>query len=71
MVYVWTVNEPEVHGTCDSAWISYVNRGSMADATHAKRDMTWLESAFLLKDGGVWRIHFFQSVAVPPAPKPE
>src|ERR1700722_12318646 len=26
--YVWTVTEPEVHVTCDTAWISYVNRGS-------------------------------------------
>src|ERR1041385_2275114 len=45
-VYVWTVNEPEVHLSGDTAWITYVNRGSIKDASGTK-DVTWLESAVL------------------------
>ena len=63
-VYVWTVNEPEVHIAGDIAWLTYVNRGSVTDAS-GKKDLSWLESAVLRKDKGVWRIHFFHSTRVP------
>jgi ketosteroid isomerase-like protein len=63
-VYVWTVNEPEVHISGDVAWITYVNRGSIKDASGTK-DMTWLESAVLHKKAGIWRIHFFHSTRAP------
>ena len=63
-VYVWTVNDPEVRISGDIAWITYVNRGSMKDASGTK-DVTWLESAVLQKEKGVWRIHFFHSTRVP------
>lgn len=63
-VYVWTVNDPEVHVQGDIAWITYVNKGSIKDATGTK-DVTWLESAVLQKKEGVWRIHFFHSTRVP------
>jgi ketosteroid isomerase-like protein len=63
-VYVWTVNEPEVHISADTAWITYVNRGSIKDASGIK-DVTWLESAVLQKEKGIWRIHFFHSTRVP------
>jgi ketosteroid isomerase-like protein len=63
-VYVWTVNEPEVHISGETAWITYVNRGSVKDASGTK-EVTWLESAVLQKDKGVWRIHFFHSTRVP------
>ena len=63
-VYVWTVNEPEVHISGDIAWITYVNRGSIKDASGTK-DVTWLESAVLQKEKGTWRIHFFHSTRVP------
>src|SRR6202008_2203423 len=43
-VYVWTVNEPEVHIDGSMAWITYVNRGSIKDKSGTK-DVTWLESA--------------------------
>jgi ketosteroid isomerase-like protein len=59
-VYVWTVNEPEVHISGDMAWITYVNHGSIKDASGTK-DVTWLESAVLGKEKGLWRIHFFHS----------
>jgi ketosteroid isomerase-like protein len=63
-VYVWTVNEPEVHISGDTAWITYVNRGSIKDASGTK-EVTWLESAVLQQEKGVWRIKFFHSTRVP------
>ncbi|MEY2483867.1 MAG: hypothetical protein QOK24_2395 [Verrucomicrobiota bacterium] len=63
-VYVWTVNEPEIHIAADIAWITYVNRGSIKDASGTK-EVTWLESAVLQKEKGIWRIRFFHSTRVP------
>lgn len=63
-VYVWRVAEPEVHVHADTALITYVNRGSVQDAS-GRRDVTWLESAFLRKDEGRWRIQFLHSTRVP------
>jgi hypothetical protein len=66
-VYVWTVTKPDVHFSCDTAWIAYVNEGSVGDAAHAD-PMTWLESANLAYTQGKWRITFFHSTRVPPKP---
>jgi ketosteroid isomerase-like protein len=63
-VHVWTVNEPEVHISGDTAWITYVNRGSIKNESGTK-DLTWLESAVLQKEKGIWRIHFFHSMRAP------
>lgn len=63
-VFVWRVTEPEVHVDGKTAWITYVNRGSVQDSSGTK-DVTWLESAVLRKQGGRWRIHFFHSTRVP------
>jgi len=63
-VYVWTVNEPEVRISGDIAWITYVNRGSIKDASGTK-EVTWLESAVLQKEKGMWRINFFHSTRAP------
>jgi ketosteroid isomerase-like protein len=62
-VYVWTVNEPEVHISGDTAWLTYVNRGSIKD-TSGTKDATWLESAVLQKEKCIWRIKFFHSTRV-------
>lgn len=62
-VFVWTVNEPDVHVNGDEAWIAYVNRGSVG-----AQPVTWLESAMLRFEGGRWRIAFFHSTRVPAAP---
>jgi Domain of unknown function (DUF4440) len=62
--YRWKVTEPEVHINRDMAWITYVNQGSMQDATGSK-DMTWLESAVLQKKNSGWRIQFLHSTRVP------
>ncbi len=66
--FVWNVTQPDVHVHCHEAWIAFVNSGSVTlpgatEATPTK----WLESADLEKQGGVWKIVFFQSTRVPPA----
>src|SRR5215216_4571935 len=43
-VYVWTVNEPEVHIDGGMAWVTYINRGSIKGASETK-NVSWLESA--------------------------
>jgi hypothetical protein len=65
-IYVWSVNDPEVHITCDWAWITYTNRGSVGDASGTK-PMSWLESAVLHYQGQRWQIQFLHSTrAAPP-----
>lgn len=63
-IYTWTVNEPQVRIGGDMAWVTYVNRGSIKDATETK-NVSWLESMVLRKDQGRWRIQFLHSTRVP------
>jgi ketosteroid isomerase-like protein len=63
-VYVWTVNDPEVHIDGSMAWVTYINRGSINDAAETK-NVSWLESAILRKEEGNWRIQFFHSTRMP------
>src|ERR1700704_2969348 len=46
--YEWNVTEPDVHISGDTAWIAYVNEGSITDASGTVKQK-WLESAFLQK----------------------
>ena len=64
-VYEWSVTEPEVHVDCDTAWVTYVNHGWIKDTAGTKTDMTWLESAVMVRDGGAWRVRFIHSTRVP------
>jgi ketosteroid isomerase-like protein len=64
--YEWNLTQPDVHISGDTAWIAYVNQGSISDAS-STMDQTWLESAFLQKQGGVWKIVFMHSTRVPRA----
>lgn len=66
-VYSWSVNEPEVHISGNLAWITYVNRGSITNQSGTQQ-LSWLESAILVKDSGHWRVRFFHSTRVPPPP---
>jgi ketosteroid isomerase-like protein len=59
-VYIWRVTKPEVKIEGNIAWITYVNEGSLKDASETK-NLTWLESAVLRKENGGWRIKFFHS----------
>lgn len=63
-VFVWKVTDPEVHIDGNTAWITYVNIGSIQDKSGTK-NLSWLESAVLRKEQGSWRIHFFHSTRVP------
>ncbi len=69
-LFVWTVLDPHVEATCDRAWITYANPGSITDPGSAQdkpatQQVTWLESAVLQKQAGTWRIRFFHSTRVP------
>ena len=66
--YEWNVTEPDVHISGNTAWIAYVNQGSISDASGTV-SQKWLESAFLQKQAGIWKIVFMHSTrvaAVPP-----
>jgi len=63
-VYEWHVTAPQVHVNGSTAWITYVNQGSLQNAS-GKKDLTWLESAVLQKEKGAWRIRFLHSTRAP------
>src|SRR6266481_1888884 len=65
--YEWKVTEPDVHISGNTAWIAYVNQGSITDASGTV-NRKWLESAFLQKQAGIWKIVFMHSTRVPVAP---
>ena len=63
--YEWSVTEPDVHINGETAWIAYVNKGRITDASGTAVNQNWLESAFLEKQAGVWKIVFMHSTRVP------
>jgi Domain of unknown function (DUF4440) len=67
--FEWNVTEPDVHVIGDTAWIAYVNKGAITDAS-GTLPQQWLESAFLEQRAGVWKIVFMRSTRVPSAPPP-
>jgi hypothetical protein len=70
-VYEWNVTDPDVHVIGNVSWIAYINRGSITDAS-GRQPMEWLESAFLQKQNGVWKIVFMHSDrAKQPSEKPK
>jgi ketosteroid isomerase-like protein len=62
--YEWNITEPDVHISGDTAWIAYVNQGSISDGSGTTIQQ-WLESAFLQKQGRIWKIVFMHSTRVP------
>jgi hypothetical protein len=64
--YEWNVTEPDIHISGNTAWIAYVNKGSVTDASGTV-NQNWLESAFLEKQTGTWKIVFMHSTRVPVA----
>jgi ketosteroid isomerase-like protein len=62
--YEWNVTGPDVHISGDTAWVAYVNKGSITDASGTAKQ-NWLESAFLEKRAGNWKIVFMHSTRVP------
>jgi hypothetical protein len=63
--YEWSVTEPDIHIRGNTAWIAYVNDGSISDASGSVHQQ-WLESGFLEKQAGTWKVVFMQSTRVPP-----
>ena len=66
--YEWNVTEPDVHVSCNTAWIAYTNKGSITDSS-GTMNQKWLESAFLEKQAGSWKIVFMHSTRVPTQPQ--
>ena len=64
--YEWNVTDPDVHVGGNTAWIAYINKGTITDAAGSVNQQ-WLESAFLEKHAGVWKIAFMHSTRVPMA----
>ena len=64
--YKWSVSEADVHVIGNTAWVAYVNKGSITDSSGTE-DQEWLESAFLERQGMAWKIAFMQSTRVPKA----
>jgi hypothetical protein len=59
----WTVQDAVASIDCKTAFVRWVNRGWVDDAT-GRTDRTWLESALLRWEGGAWRIAFLHSTPV-------
>jgi hypothetical protein len=68
--FEWNVTEPDVHISGKTAWIAYVNKGGITDVS-GTTDQNWLESAFLVKQAGVWKVVFMHSTRVPGTGKRE
>jgi ketosteroid isomerase-like protein len=64
--YEWNVTDPDVHVSGNTAWIAYINKGSIGDAA-GSANQQWLESAFLEKQADTWKIVFMHSTRVPTA----
>jgi hypothetical protein len=64
--YEWNVTEPDVHISDHTPWVAYINRGSITDSSGTV-NQRWVESAFLQKQAGSWKIVFMHSPRVPEA----
>jgi ketosteroid isomerase-like protein len=53
--------QTEVHG--DFAFVSYNNKADISSSA-GKRNVTWLESAVLVRSGGKWRVKLLHSTRV-------
>jgi len=62
--YDWNITDPDVHIQGSTAWIAYINKGSLTDAA-GTQELQWQESAFLHREGDTWKIAFFHSSRIP------
>jgi hypothetical protein len=62
------LTEPDVHISGNTAWIAYLNKGSITDAC-GTTNQKWLESGFLQKRACIWKIVFMRSTRVPTLPQ--
>jgi hypothetical protein len=69
--FVWNVTDPKVTIYCNTAWITYINDGSIQLPNSATPTPTqWLESAVLEKQDGTWKLLFMHSTRIPPPTPP-
>ncbi len=64
--FEWSITDPQVHVSCNLAWITYVNIGSVEDAS-GRQPVSWLESAILEHTNAGWHIQFLHSSRMPKA----
>jgi ketosteroid isomerase-like protein len=62
----WHVVDPDVHLEGDVAWVAYTNEGTQRNAAGSTTERKWLESAFLVKKAGAWKVAFWHSTRVEP-----
>jgi hypothetical protein len=60
----WNITDPDIHVFGQIAWIAYVNKGRISSGGTSS-DQSWLESAFLEKKSGKWKVDFMQSTRIP------
>ena len=65
-VYHWELSGFDAHATCGFVWVAYVNNGGVTTSAGTTK-LSWLESAVLRDDDGVWKIAFLHSTRVPEA----
>ena len=63
--FSWSVTSPDVHVNGSIAWIAYVDKGTKTTPSGTV-NMEWLESAFLTKEQGRWKLVFMHSTPVTP-----
>jgi hypothetical protein len=63
----WRIEAAESHVTCAVAWAAWTNRGDFTTAAGTE-PKTWLESATFEWRDGAWKIRFFHSTPILPAP---
>jgi len=66
--YEWNVSEPDVHISGNTAWIAYVNKGSISDAS-GTMPQQWLEIGLPAERGRHLEIVFMHSTRVPSPPQ--
>jgi len=63
----WRIEGVESHTACDLAWATWTNRGTFTTSAGVE-PKTWLESAVFVWRDRAWKIRFFHSTPVVPAP---
>ena len=62
----WSITDPVVHVSCNIAWLTYVNVGSV-ETKEGQQAVTWLESMVLEYQHPKWYIRFLHSTRLPTA----
>jgi ketosteroid isomerase-like protein len=58
--FVWQITQPQVHIGGDTAWMTYINQGSITSSAGTK-PMKWVESAVFSRTADGWCVRFAHS----------